>query len=285
MVIRGLAFTAMVSIFTTVGIIFILGEESFQFFSQVSLKEFLFNTRWAPLFEPRSFGIWPLINGTLIIAIGAIIFALPVGLGIAIYTSEYATGWWQKVLKPVLEILAGIPSVVYGFFALTQVTPFLQKIFPNIEVFNALSASIVIAIMILPTIASICDDSLRAIPKTVRDGAYALGTRKSEVTLHIVVPAALSGILASFILAFSRAIGETMAVTLAAGATPQLTANPLVGVQAMTAYIAQVSMGDVAHGTVEYQSIFAVGLVLFLMTLAMNLLSQFIVKRYARKYE
>lgn len=285
MVIRGLAFTAMVSIFTTVGIIFILGEESFQFFSQVSLKEFLFNTHWAPLFEPRSFGIWPLINGTMIIAIGAIIFALPVGLGIAIYTSEYATGWWQKVLKPVLEILAGIPSVVYGFFALTQVTPFLQKIFPNIEVFNALSASIVIAIMILPTIASICDDSLRAIPKTVRDGAYALGTRKSEVTLHIVVPAALSGILASFILAFSRAIGETMAVTLAAGATPQLTANPLVGVQAMTAYIAQVSLGDVAHGTVEYQSIFAVGLVLFLMTLAMNLLSQFIVKRYARKYE
>lgn len=285
MVIRGLAFTAMVSIFTTVGIIFILGEESFQFFSQISLKEFFFNTHWAPLFEPRSFGIWPLVNGTLIIAIGAIVFALPVGLGIAVYSSEYATGWWQKILKPVLEILAGIPSVVYGFFALTQVTPFLQKIFPNIEVFNALSASIVIAIMILPTIASICDDSLRAIPKAVRDGAYALGTRKSEVTLHIVIPAALSGILASFILAFSRAIGETMAVTLAAGATPQLTANPLVGVQAMTAYIAQVSLGDVAHGTIEYQSIFAVGLVLLLMTLGMNLLSQFIVRRYARKYE
>jgi phosphate transport system permease protein len=285
MVVRGLAFTALVSIFTTVGIIFILGEESYQFFSQVSLKEFFFSTNWAPLFEPRSFGIWPLINGTLIIALGAIVFALPVGLGIAVYTSEYATGAWQKFLKPVLEILAGIPSVVYGFFALTQVTPFLQKIFPEIEVFNALSASIVIAIMILPTIASICDDSLRAVPKAVRDGAYALGTRKSEVTLHIVVPAALSGILASFILAFSRAIGETMAVTLAAGATPQMTWNPLVGVQAMTAYIAQVSMGDVAHGTVEYQSIFAVGLVLFVMTLGMNLLSQYIVKRFARKYE
>lgn len=285
MVIRGLAFTAMVSIFTTVAIIFILGGESLQFFSQVSLKEFFFNTNWAPLFEPRSFGIWPLINGTMIIAIGAIIFALPIGLGIAIYTSEYATGWWQKVLKPVLEILAGIPSVVFGYFALTEVTPFLQKVFPTIEVFNALSASIVIAIMILPTIASICDDSLRAIPKAVRDGAYALGTRKSEVTLHIVVPAALSGILASFILAFSRAIGETMAVTLAAGATPRLSANPFLGVQAMTAYIAQVSLGDVAHGTIEYQSIFAVGLVLFVMTLGMNLLSQFIVKRYARKYE
>ncbi len=285
MVVRGLAFTALVSIFTTVGIIFILGEESFQFFSQVSVREFFFTTTWAPLFEPRSFGVWPLINGTLIIAAGAIVFALPLGLGIAIYTSEYATGWWQKILKPLMEILAGIPSVVYGFFALTQVTPFLQKIFPNIEVFNALSASIVIAIMILPTIASICDDSLRAIPEAVRDGAYALGTRKSEVTLHIVVPAALSGILASFILAFSRAIGETMAVTLAAGATPRMTLNPLLGVQAMTAYIAQVSLGDVAHGTVEYQSIFAVGLVLFGMTLGMNLLSQFIVKRYARKYE
>lgn len=275
----------MVSIMTTVGIIFILGEESFHFFSQVSIKEFFFTTTWAPLFEPRLFGIWPLINGTLIIAIGAIIFALPIGLGIAIYSSEYATGWWQKILKPVLEVLAGIPSVVYGFFALTEVTPFLTRIFPQIEVFNALSASIVIAIMILPTIASICDDSLRAIPKAVRDGAYALGTRKSEVTLSIVVPAALSGILASFILAFSRAIGETMAVTLAAGATPQLTLNPLVGVQAMTAYIAQVSLGDVPHGTVEYQSIFAVGLVLFVMTLAMNLLSQYIVRRFARKYE
>ncbi|MES2746563.1 MAG: phosphate ABC transporter permease subunit PstC, partial [Bdellovibrionota bacterium] len=239
----------------------------------------------APLFEPRSFGIWPLVNGTLIIAVFAILFALPLGLGIAIYTAEYATGWWQKILKPVLEILAGIPSVVYGFFALTQVTPILQSLFPDIEVFNALSASIVIAIMVLPTIASICDDALRAIPKAVRDGAYALGTRKSEVTLHIVVPAALSGILASFILAFSRAIGETMAVTLAAGATPQLTLNPLVGVQTMTAYIAQVSMGDVPHGTIEYQSIFAVGLVLFVMTLGMNLLSQYLVRKFARKYE
>lgn len=285
MMVRLLAFTAMISIFTTVGIIFILGEESFQFFRHVPLGNFFFNTEWAPLFEPRSFGIWPLINGTLIISVGALFFALPVGLGIAIYTSEYATGWWQKILKPVLEVLAGIPSVVYGFFALTQVTPFLQKIFPEIEVFNALSASIVISIMILPTIASICDDALRAIPKAVRDGAYALGTRKSEVTLHIVVPAALSGILASFILALSRAIGETMAVTLAAGATPQLTINPLVGVQAMTAYIAQVSMGDVPHGTIEYQSIFAVGLVLFVMTLAMNMVSQYIVKRFARKYE
>ncbi|MFY7930984.1 MAG: phosphate ABC transporter permease subunit PstC [Oligoflexus sp.] len=285
LVLKSLLICASVSVFTTLGIIYILLEESAFFFSHVSPLEFFFTTRWAPLFEPRSFGILPLVSGTLLISVGALFVALPLGLGIAIYTAEYAQGWWQKVLKPTLEILAGIPSVVYGYFALTQVTPLLQKIFPNVEVFNAASASIVIAIMVLPTIASICDDSLRAVPKAVRDGAYALGTRRSEVVAHIVVPSALSGILASFILAFSRAVGETMAVTLAAGATPQLTLNPFLGVQAMTAYIAQVSLGDVAHGSVEYQSIFAVGLVLFLMTLAMNLLSQFIVKRYARKYE
>lgn len=285
MVVRALLFCALVSIFTTLGIIFILAEESLQFFSHVTFKEFLFTTEWAPLFEPRKFGVLPLVNGTLLIAVLSLLIALPLGLGIAIYTAEYAKGWWQKILKPTLEILAGIPSVVYGYFALTHLTPILQQIFPDIEVFNALSAALVIAIMILPTIASICDDSFRAVPKALRDGAYALGTRKSEVTFHIVVPSALSGILASFILAFSRAIGETMAVTLAAGATPQITLNPLVGVQAMTSYIAQVSLGDVPHGSIEYQSIFAVGLLLFVMTLAMNLLSQFIVKRYARKYE
>ncbi len=285
MVLKGLAFAAFVSIFTTVSIIYILGVESYHFFSQVPLRDFFFATEWAPLFEPRSYGIWPLVNGTFLIAILSIVIALPLGICIAIYTSEYATGWWQKILKPLLEILAGIPSVVYGYFAVTQVSPLIQSVFPSAEVYNSLSAAIVIAIMVLPTIASICDDSLRAIPKQVRDGAYALGTRKSEVTLHIVVPAALSGILAAFILAFSRAIGETMVVTLAAGGTAQLTANPLVGIQAMTAYIAQVALGDVAHGSVEYQSIFAVGLVLFFITLALNLCSQYIVKRYARKYE
>ncbi len=285
LVLKALFLCAMISIFTTLGIIFLLLSESLQFFSHVSPIEFFFGTEWAPLFEPRSFGVIPLVSGTLLISFGALIFALPLGLGIAIYAAEYATGWWQKILKPVLEILAGIPSVVYGYFALNKVTPALQFFFPDVEVFNAASASIVIAIMVLPTIASICDDSLRAVPKAVRDGAYALGARKSEVLAHIVVPSALSGILASFILAFSRAIGETMAVTLAAGATPQLTLNPFVGVQAMTSYIAQVTMGDVPHGSIEYQSIFAVGLYLFLMTLAMNLLSQFIVKRYARKYE
>jgi phosphate transport system permease protein len=284
-VLRSLLFCALVSILTTLGIIFILVNESISFFSVVSPAEFLLGTTWTPLFEPRSFGVLPLICGTLLISLGALLFALPIGLGIAVYTAEYAQGWWQKVLKPTLEVLAGIPSVVYGYFALTKITPALQTLYPETEVFNAASASIVVAIMVLPTIASICDDSIRAIPKALRDGAYALGARKSEVIFQIVLPSALSGILASFILAFSRAIGETMAVTLAAGATPQITMNPFVGVQAMTSYIAQVSMGDVAHGTIEYQSIFAVGLVLFLMTLAMNLLSQYIVKRFARKYE
>ncbi len=285
LVVKSLLVCASISVLTTLGIIFILLEESAQFFRHISLYEFFGSAEWAPLFEPRSFGVLPLVSGTILIAFGALLFALPIGLGIAIYTSQYAQGWWQKILKPVLEILAGIPSVVYGYFAVTQVTPMLQFLFEDVEVFNAASASIVIAIMVLPTVASICDDSLRAVPKTVKDGAYALGARKSEVIISIVVPSALSGILASFILAFSRAIGETMAVTLAAGGTPNMTLNPFVGVQAMTAYIAQVSLGDVAHGSIEYQSIFAVGLVLFLMTLAMNLLSQFIVKRYARKYE
>jgi phosphate transport system permease protein len=285
LVVKSLLVCASISVLTTLGIIFILLEESVQFFRHISLLEFFGSTEWAPLFEPRSFGVLPLISGTMLIAFGALLFALPIGLGIAIYTSQYAQGWWQKILKPVLEILAGIPSVVYGYFAITQITPMLQFLFDDVEVFNAASASIVIAIMVLPTIASICDDSLRAVPKTVKDGAYALGARKSEVIISIVVPSALSGILASFILAFSRAIGETMAVTLAAGGTPNMTLNPFEGVQAMTAYIAQVSLGDVSHGSIEYQSIFAVGLVLFFMTFAMNLLSQFIVKRYARKYE
>ncbi len=285
LVLRALFICALISVFTTLGIIYILFGESLQFFAHVSPLDFFFGREWAPMFEPRSFGVLPLVSGTMLIAVGALVIALPLGVGIAIYTAEYATGRWQKILKPTLEILAGIPSVVYGYFALNKITPLLQAIYPDTEVFNAASASLVIAIMILPTIASICDDSIRAVPKAVRDGAYALGTRKSEVIAHIVVPSALSGILASFILAFSRAIGETMAVTLAAGATPKLTLNPFEGVQAMTAYIAQVSMGDVSHGSIEYQSIFAVGLVLFLMTLGMNLLSQFIVKRYARKYE
>ena len=276
---------AMVSIITTIGINAVLFLESFEFFKEVSFGEFLFDANWAPLFEPRSFGVLPLVAGTLLVAVGSLLVALPLGLGIAIYLSEYASSKARSILKPILEVLAGVPSVVYGYFALTTVTPFLQKIIPDVEVFNAASAAIVVGIMILPTIASICDDSLTAVPRALREGAFALGARKFEVVTNVVTPASLSGILASFILAFSRAIGETMAVTLAAGATPQVTLNPFVGIQTMTAYIAQVSMGDTPHGTIEYQSIFAVGLLLFLMTLVMNLISQLIVKKFSRSYE
>lgn len=276
---------ATVSVLTTVAINVILLTESAHFFEHISPLEFFGSTNWAPLFEPRHFGIWPLINGTLLVAFGALLLALPIGLGIAVYLSEYASPKMRGLLKPVLEILAGVPSVVYGYFALTAVTPFLRSISEDIEVFNAASASIVVGIMVLPTVASICDDCINALPQSLREGAYALGARKYEVVSQIIVPSALSGILASFILAFSRAIGETMAVTLAAGATPQMTINPFVGIQTMTAYIAQVSLGDTPYGSIEYQSIFAVGLVLFILTLAMNLVSQIIVKRFARSFE
>lgn len=276
---------ACVSIITTVGINAVLMFESAAFFKSISPLEFLFTSQWAPLFDPRHFGVIPLVTGTLLVAFGSLLVALPLGVGIAIYLSEYASPRGRSLLKPVLEILAGIPSVVYGFFALTTVTPTLQLIFPEVEVFNAASASIVVGIMILPTIASICDDAISSIPRSTREGAYALGARKFEVIISVVIPSALSGILASFILAFSRAIGETMAVTLAAGATPQVTFNPFVGIQTMTAYIAQVSLGDTPHGSIEYQSIFAVGLLLFLITLAMNLLSQFLVRMFSQEYE
>lgn len=276
---------ALVSILTTLGINGVLIYESLQFFKDVSLFEFLFSAEWAPLFEPRHFGVLPLVSGTLLVAFGALVVALPLGIAISIFLSEYANSKVRSFLKPVLEILAGVPSVVYGYFALTTVTPFLQSIFDEVEVFNAASASIVVGIMILPTIASICDDSLAAVPKALREGAFALGAKKFEVVTQVVVPSALSGILASFILGFSRAIGETMAVTLAAGATPQMTLNPFLGIQTMTAYIAQVSLGDTPHGSIEYQSIFAVGLLLFAITLGMNLISQYIVKTFSRKYD
>ena len=282
---RILLFCAGVSVLTTVGINLILFLESFWFFKEISVSEFLLSTNWAPLFEPRHFGVIPLVTGTLSVAFGALFVALPMGLGIAVFLSEYASPKLRAVVKPMLEILAGIPSVVYGYFALTTITPFLRSISESVEVFNAASAAIVVGIMVLPTIASICDDTMTAVPKSLREGAFALGAKKFEVVSQVVVPAALSGILASFILAFSRAIGETMAVTLAAGATPQVTLNPFEGIQTMTAYIAQVSMGDTPHGSIEYQSIFAVGLLLFLMTLVMNLMSQYIVKRFARRYE
>ena len=277
--------SASISILTTVGIVFVLLREAFGFFQEVSVIDFLFGTKWTPLFEPRSFGVLPLLSGTMMIVVGSAVIAIPLGLAAAIYLSEYASQRARAVLKPVLEILAGIPTVVYGFFAITFVTPLLKTVLPQTNVFNAASASIVVGIMILPMIASLCDDALRAVPDELRQGGYAVGATSTEVTLRIIVPGALSGVLASFVLALSRAIGETMAVTLAAGATPKLTLDYLESIATMTAYIVQVSLGDTPTGTIEYKTIFAVGTLLFLITLSMNLLAHRIMQRFREVYE
>jgi phosphate transport system permease protein len=275
----------MVSIFTTLGIVGVLLFEALGFFAQVSPIAFLTGTKWTPLFQPQNFGVLPLLSGSLLIAFGAAAVALPLGLLSAIYLSEYAHARTRAIIKPALEILAGIPTVVYGYFALTFVTPLLRQIWPGTEIFNALSASIVMGIMIIPMVSSLSEDALSAVPRSLREGAYALGATKFEVASRTIVPAALSGIIASFILAISRAIGETMIVTIAAGATPKLTLNPLESVQTMTAYIAQVSMGEVPHGTLEYKTIFAVGLTLFFITLLMNLVSNVVLRKYREVYE
>jgi phosphate transport system permease protein len=283
----GVVLTAfsMVSIFTTLGIVAVLLFESFGFFGQVSPIEFLTGTKWTPLFQPQHFGVLPLLSGSVLIALGAALVALPLGLLSAIYLSEYAHVRVRAIIKPVLEILAGVPTVVYGYFALTFVTPLLREVWPQTEIFNALSASIVMGVMIIPMVSSLSEDAVSAVPRVLREGAYALGATKFEVATRTVVPAALSGIIASFILAISRAIGETMIVTIAAGATPKLTLNPLESVQTMTAYIAQVSMGEAPHGTLEYKTIFAVGLALFAITLLMNIISHFVLRRYREVYE
>ena len=276
---------SMVSIITTIGIVGVLLYESLGFFAEVSPFEFLTGTKWTPLFQPQNFGVLPLLSGSLLIALGAAAVALPLGLMSAIYLSEYAHPRTRGVIKPMLEILAGVPTVVYGYFALTFVTPALRLIWPNTEIFNAFSASVVMGIMIIPMVSSLSEDALSAVPGTMREGAYALGATKFEVATRTVVPAALSGIIASFILAISRAIGETMIVTIAAGATPKLTLNPFESVQTMTAYIAQVSLGEVPHGTLEYKTIFAVGLTLFGITLLMNIISNVVLKKYREVYE
>ncbi|MDX1567078.1 MAG: phosphate ABC transporter permease subunit PstC [Longimicrobiales bacterium] len=276
---------AGISTLVTVGIVLVLLRETIGFFSQVSIVEFLTSTRWTPLFQEQHFGILPLAAGSIQIAAGAAVIALPTGLLTAIYLSEYAPERVRRILKPVLEILAGIPTVVYGYFALTFITPIMRQFFPETDIFNAGSAAIVVGIMIIPTVSSLSEDAIRAVPSALRQGAYGLGATKMEVSLRVVVPGALSGIVASFILAISRAVGETMAVTIAAGNTPQLTLNPLESIQTMTAYIVQVSLGDTPAGTIEYQTLFAVGMTLFLMTLAMNVLSQWILRRYREEYE
>ena len=281
----GFFLCALASVLTTFGIVFVLIREAIPFFQVVPVSDFLFGTRWNALIEPRSFGVIPLLMGTMMIVIGSGLIAIPIGLASAIYLSEFASNRTRKIVKPVLEILAGIPTVVYGYFALTGITPLLKMLNDDISVFNALSASIVVAVMILPMVASLCDDALKAVPRALREGGFALGSTKTEVSLKIVVPAALSGIVASFVLAFSRAIGETMAVTLAAGATPKLTMNPLESIQTMTAYIVQVATGDIEHGSVSYYSLYAVGGMLFLITLGANLLSHRILKKYREQYE
>jgi phosphate transport system permease protein len=275
----------LISVLTTVGIVVVLVTESAGFFKEVSIAEFLTGTRWSPMYSEQHFGILPLLNGTLLIAAGSMLIALPIGLTSAIYLSEYASPRLRGIVKPILEVLAGIPTVVYGYFALTFVTPLIRAVFPGTGIFNAASGAIVVGIMIIPMVASLSEDALNAVPVSLREAAYGLGSTKFEVSTRVVVPAALSGIVASFILAISRAIGETMAVTLAAGATPRMTLNFLESIQTMTAYIVQVSLGETPHGTLEYRTIFAVGLVLFVITLAMNLLSQRITRRFREVYE
>lgn len=280
-----LALCALVSVITTAAIIVLLVSETLKFFDVVSPAEFFLGTTWTPLFEPSSFGVLPLLWGTLVVTIGAAVIAIPAGLASAIYLSEYASDRVRGIVKPVLELLAGIPTVVYGYFALTFVTPSLRTIFPDIQVFNALSAAIVVGIMILPMVATLSDNAMRAVPTALRQGAYALGATSYEVTTRVVVPASLSGVMASFLLAISRAIGETMAVTLAAGQTPNISLSMFESVQTMTAYIVQVSLGDTPTGGIAYQTLFAVATLLFGITLAINILSQLILNRFREVYD
>ena len=276
---------ALVSIATTIAIVSILVGESVGFFREVPVWEFISGRRWAPLFKPQDFGVLPLIAGTALVAIIAGAVALSLGIGSAIFLSEYAPDRLRRIIKPILEILAGIPTVVYGFFALTFLTPLLQTIFPEMIIFNALSAGLVMGLMIMPMVSTLSEDAMVAVPQRLRDAAYGLGATKFEVATKVVVPAALGGIVASFTLAISRAIGETMIVTVAAGATPKRTLNPLESIQAMTAYIVQISLGETPHGSIEFKTIFAVGLLLFAITLAMNIAGRLAVIRFSEKYD
>ena len=275
---------ALISVVTTVGIITVLISQSIPFFKAVSPIDFFSGTTWSPTPEPGKFGVITLITGTLMITVGAGVFAVPLGLLSAIFLSEYAHPRLRNFLKPTLELLAGIPTVVYGYFGLFFVTPILRNIFPAIESSNALSGAIVVGIMILPLVSSLCEDAISAVPRSLREGAYGLGATKMEVTTKIVVPGALSGIMASFILALSRALGETMAVTLAAGSNPVLTFNPAKAIETMTAYIVATSKGDAGVGTTRYNSIFAVGITLFFFTMIMNLIATGLVKKFRQVY-
>jgi phosphate transport system permease protein len=280
-----LALCALVSVATTVGIVVALLEPSLEFFRQVSIVDFFSGDRWAPLFTPSSFGVQPLLVGTLAVTLWACVVALPLGLGAAIYLSEYASPRVRGVLKPALEVLAGIPTVVFGFFALTFFTPLLGDIGIEVSTFNVLSAGLVMGVMLIPTVASISEDAMTAVPQELRDGAYGLGASRLQVSTRIVVPAAVSGIVASYVLAISRAVGETMIVLIAAGGLPQITADPREPAQTMTAFIGATGLGDVPTGSIEYKTIFAVGLTLFVLTLAMNMISIRLVRKYREIYE
>lgn len=273
------------SVIVTISILFVLLRECFAFFADVSFAQFFGDTQWTPLFADKHFGIWPLVSGTLLTAGIAIAVSLPFGLMAAIYLSEYATARQRKWIKPTLELLAGVPTIVYGYFALVFMTPILQRFIPDLAGFNALSAGIVMGVMIMPMISSISEDAIYAVPQRLREGSLALGASKLSTTLRVTVPAALSGIVASVTLAISRAIGETMIVTIAAGQRPQLTLDPRVPIETMTAYIVSIAKGDTPTGTVEYRTIFAVGTMLFAMTFVMNLMSHRLTRRVRAAHE
>ena len=275
---------ATLSILTTVAILITLIYQASSFFFEVSLWEFLTGTRWTPILKPRAYGVLPLVSGTLLVTLIAAAVALPIGLMTAIFLSEYAPDKIRRIIKPILEILAGIPTVVYGYFALTFVTPLLQGVFDNLIIFNALSAGLVMGVMIIPMVSSLSEDAMMSVPRSLREAAYALGATRYEVSLRVIVPAALSGIIAAFILALSRAIGETMLVTIAAGATPRMSFDPMESIQTMTAYIVQLSLGEAPVGSLEYNTIFAVGLLLFAITFVMNLLGFWVVRRFREVY-
>jgi phosphate transport system permease protein len=277
--------SATLSVFVTIGIIVVLLFETIEFFKEISIIEFLTDKQWTPLFENKHFGILPLLNATILTSLIAMIVSISFGLTISVYISEYLKPEKRMILKPVMEILAVVPTVVYGYFALLFVTPILRKIFPDISTFNALSPGIVMGIMIIPIVATLSDDAMQAVPKWLREGGYALGANKFQVTTGVVIPSALSGIMASFILGVSRAIGETMIVAIAAGQMPNLTFNVLEPMETITAYIVQVSLGDTPTGSIEFRTIFAAGMTLFILTFILNIISYFLKSKYRERYK
>ncbi len=284
--IRAVLFAAAnISVFTTIGIVLALATDTLSFFAEVPLWRYLTETQWTPLFANQKFGVWPLVTATFLTSLIAMLVAIPFGLLIAIYLSEFASPRVRAVLKPLIEILAGVPTVVYGFFALIVVTPFLKQFIPQLSAFNSLSAGLVMGVMIIPLVASLSEDALSAVPDALREGAFGLGATRFEVATRVVAPAALSGIAAAIVLALSRAVGETMIVAIAAGQNPQLTLNPTVPVMTMTSYIVQVSLGDTPYGSLSYKTIFAVGTTLFALTFVMNILSFRFVRRFREVYE